>query len=106
LGRRRRGIDSLNNKATGNLPWTSSENGQENITHVPESTTQVIEFTLDGQLERFIVAQEVRVHVYTQETLYDDYSLEPELPRPGSNNHSDSKTSETDFYDKTDNDLL
>ena len=40
-----------------------------------EATTQVVEFTLDGKPERFIVAQEVKVDVYYQDPLYDDYAL-------------------------------
>lgn len=44
-------------------------------TEAPEGTTQVVEFTLDGKQERFIVAKQVKVDVYYQEPLFDDYAL-------------------------------
>ena len=59
-------------------------------TEAPEGTTQVVEFTLDGKQERFIVAQEVKVDVYYQEPLFDDYALlaDSEQDREGESNGS------------------
>ena len=78
LGRRRRALDETSGNNTQDLPDSSSpapDAVDMNTTTSAESTTQVIEFTLNGQQERFIVAQEVKVDVYYQEPLFEDYTL-------------------------------
>lgn len=53
----------------------TTENGTNGTTEAPEGTTQVIQFSVDGQEERFIVAQEVKVDVYFQDPSFEDYAL-------------------------------
>lgn len=57
-------------------------------TEEPEGTTQVVQFTLNGQEERFIVAQEVKVEVYFQEPPFDDYALFSDAEHEGESSGS------------------
>jgi hypothetical protein len=114
LGRKKRSIQGSDEPGIPEKPQTFEsssgdkvlEEGYINSTDVPEPTTQVIEFTINGQHERFIVAQEVKVDVYPQDPIYDDYSLGPD-----STNLMDSvsvieeKGSRSGYGDKRDNDL-
>lgn len=55
------------------------------------TTTQIIEFTYNGQRERYIVAQEVRVEVYNPDPLFDtdtDYELNDVSNEPDAKNDS------------------
>lgn len=112
LGRRKRSVQGLANddpKAFESSSTSSSFDdkvGQDrdlNTTDVPEPTTQVIEFTINGQHERFIVAKEVKVDVYPQDPLYDDYSLGPESTIMDAVSLTRERGSQSD--DKTDNNL-
>lgn len=121
LGRRRRSADDsestgLSSSSSAPLSSTEKEWKEWNATDAPEPTTQVIEFTLDGQHERFIVAQEVKVDVYPQDPLFDDYSLGPDpvsskvdpVPSvfdPVSSLGFSGRGSQLETDDKADNDL-
>ena len=69
-------------------------NGNETVTTEPSrfpTTTQIIEFTYNGQRERYIVAQEVRVEVYNPDPLFDtdtDYELNDVSNEPDAKNDS------------------
>lgn len=64
------------NREAGDANAVTEGSPERNTTtEAPEGTTQVVEFTLDGKPERFIVAQEVKVDVYYQDPLFDDYAL-------------------------------
>lgn len=81
LGRRKRAVEE---KPLVNEAMTS---GDPNTTEVPETTTQIFELTVNGQHERFIIAQEVNVDVYPQtDPLEDDYS-DTIHPVSANNNH-------------------
>lgn len=62
------------------------------------STTEIVEFTFNGQQERYIVAQEVRVEVYMPDPVFDpdsDYALNDVSNEPDGRNDS---TSNPDKY--------
>ena len=54
-------------------PSGRANRSQVITTKTPVSTEAPVEFTLNGQKEKFIVAQEVHVDVYIPDPLYDDY---------------------------------
>lgn len=112
LGRRKRSSDDSESTGLSSSSSLTEKVGQLkewNATDAPEPTTQVIEFTLDGQHERLIVAQEVKVDVYPQDPLFDDYSLGPDpvssvvdaVPSVGFT----GRGSHLETDDKADNDL-
>lgn len=76
-----------------------SESEQNTTTEAPEATTSVVEFTLNGKQERFIVAQEVKVDVYYQDPYFDDYALlsDSEQDHEGESNGSPHNESGHNF---------
>ena len=71
--------------------------GNETVTEptLPQTTTQIVEFTYNGQQERYIVAQEVRVEVYIPDPLFDsdsDYALNDVSNESDSRNDSISNS--------------
>lgn len=117
LGRKRRSVDDegtiiegkegLKNETETSESVESGENSQEKVEVVGNettteqsypSTTEIVEFTYNGQQERYIVAQEVRVEVYMPDPLFDsdsDYALNDVSNEPDSRNDS---TSNPDKY--------
>ena len=65
--------DGNNTSGESDQSWSVDTNGSS--TETSESTTQIIEFTYNGQQERYIVAQEVRVNVFIEDPPFDDYTF-------------------------------
>lgn len=83
LGRRKRDVN-YSNVSEAKFESTTTTTSEVNeitttTTELPiESTTQVIEFNLNGKNERFIVAREVTVEVLPTEEPLEDLDLESE----------------------------
>ena len=103
LGRKKRSLDDgMIQKKDSSNETTSSESGEEKVVvvgnetttepSISPTTTQIIEFTYNGQQERYIVAQEVRVEVYIPDPLNDtdsDYTLNDVSNEPDSGANRD-----------------